>query len=722
MKNKWMTLGNKQIYRKSEFRKLVLLGLLGLSFMLSSCQQEKLPEQSASFNLMLSQTSFAVTQGATETLELELKLERKNLTDEINFSLKGDAATGSFSPAKTTADSTILSLNLKSDLAVGEYALTIKAVGANLEKTAEITLNVKEASSPEQPSQQGAEAYAPGKQGVLKTVTINGQTVTYEEIDGLAIYQGDMILGKVADIEALRQGDFSTLGVSCDGSTWVFFFTRCNRWDGGVVRFSIANDWSSSENNTIMQARIRRAISHWREKTNLRFVETSSGDRIVFQNSGGCSSQVGRIGSDFTDTQDINLSMGCGDGAVIHEIGHAIGIFHEQSRQDRDSFVRINTANIQDDRGNNFDRHVDDARDIGSYDFASIMHYGCTAFSRNGEPTITPVDPSITCDMVGQRAGLSDGDIYTAYTLYPVDFTIEGVAAGSSLPRNNAIDLRLEFAGEAVNPDYIVWTSDRVASYHGTGLSSRIWAPDWPTGEHVITANIIIGGQHLVGRTIRFTLTNVNPVVEILEPSSETGLSFCQGEAIRFRASASDFDTPPSRTLPDSAFSWRVGSSAAFATGSSVSRTFAVGTYTVTVRASDTDGGSSEASVSINVGPCTDTAPTVRITSPAADTSSSDSAFAYDGFDDAKGMWYKDVSLTGIASDAEDGALTGSSLVWTTNQTTLQVARLGTGPNLTARLYSNTCAGVWHEITLSVTDSDGNTRTAIRRIFIWTLC
>jgi len=211
-------------------------------------------------------------------------------------------------------------------------------------------------------------------------------------------------------------------------------------------------------------------------------------------------------------------------------------------------------------------------------------------------------------------------------------------------------------------------------------------------------------------------------VVEIVEPSATTGLSFCKDEAVTFRASASDFDTPPSRTLPDSAFSWRVGSSAAFATGATVSRTFDVGTYTVTVRASDADGGSHEDAVTISVGPCTDTAPSVSITSPATDTSTSDNAFAYDGFDDAKGMWYKDITFVGTASDAEDGTLTGSSLVWTTNQTTLQVARLGTGTNLTTRIYSNECFGTWHEITLTVTDSDGNSRTAIRRIFIWTLC
>lgn len=34
------------------------------------------------------------------------------------------------------------------------------------------------------------------------------------------------------------------------------------------------------------------------------------------------------------------------EGRAIHEIMHALGIFHEQSRSDRDRFVKIHKENI----------------------------------------------------------------------------------------------------------------------------------------------------------------------------------------------------------------------------------------------------------------------------------------------------------------------------------------------------------------------------------------
>ena len=132
--------------------------------------------------------------------------------------------------------------------------------------------------------------------------------------------------------------------------------------------------------------------------------------------------------------------------------------------------------------------------------------------------------------------------------------------------------------------------------------------------------------------------------------------------------------------------------------------------------------GSIKGSASMNVIAASNEAPIVTITTPEEDTDTGNSEFIYDGFDDARGMWYKDVQLSGLANDAEDGSLAGTSLLWSTNRDDLQVAELGTGATLTVRLYSNVCTGTWHDVSLSAADSDANVTTAIRKLFIWTIC
>lgn len=86
---------------------------------------------------------------------------------------------------------------------------------------------------------------------------------------------------------------------------------------------------------------------------------------------------------------------------------------HEQSRGDRDNYVKVFFQNIRAGQEHNFNKYVNN--ELSSYgqpyDYESIMHYGWRDFSANGEATILPANPSIDKLRLGQRNGLSPIDI-----------------------------------------------------------------------------------------------------------------------------------------------------------------------------------------------------------------------------------------------------------------------------------------------------------------------
>lgn len=102
-------------------------------------------------------------------------------------------------------------------------------------------------------------------------------------------------------------------------------------------------------------------------------------------------------------------------GIVQHEINHSLGFYHEHTRSDRDNYVVINWQNISPSMQSNFNK--ENTNNLNTpYDYSSVMHYGNTAFSINGLPTITPIpNPTVA---IGQRVDMSNIDIQRINTLY----------------------------------------------------------------------------------------------------------------------------------------------------------------------------------------------------------------------------------------------------------------------------------------------------------------
>jgi hypothetical protein len=247
--------------------------------------------------------------------------------------------------------------------------------------------------------------------GFIPGITFETKAVQYGVVNGLAMFEGCICLGTVEEMErsagrfgasAADVGEGIAHGVAITGAAY--------RWPNALIPYEVDSGLPN-------QQRVTDAIAHWEANTNMRFVLRTAANASQYPNyvrifrGDGCWSYVGMRGS----RQDLSLADGCEFGATVHELGHAWGLWHEQSREDRDSYITINWQNIEAGREHNFNQHITDGDDIGPYDYGSIMHYGMYAFSKNGLPTIVPKQSGVT---IGQRNGLSAGDIAAVHHIY----------------------------------------------------------------------------------------------------------------------------------------------------------------------------------------------------------------------------------------------------------------------------------------------------------------
>ena len=128
------------------------------------------------------------------------------------------------------------------------------------------------------------EKFNRSKAGPIRTLRRSGQTVIYEIVDGMAIMEGDIILGTANKMQ--QMGTVTPRGVAIDSG-----FLFGTRWPNGAIPYRFKSNLSNT-----MRGRVNSAIAHWEDKTriNLRPARSSDSHVVEFRAGTGCSSAVGR--------------------------------------------------------------------------------------------------------------------------------------------------------------------------------------------------------------------------------------------------------------------------------------------------------------------------------------------------------------------------------------------------------------------------------------------
>ncbi|XP_055349929.1 zinc metalloproteinase nas-15-like [Paramacrobiotus metropolitanus] len=167
---------------------------------------------------------------------------------------------------------------------------------------------------------------------------------------------------------------------------------------------------------------VRASLQTFTGKTGVQFkVRTVEADYLYIGPGIGCQSFTGQHGGQ----QLLSLQMpACKSSGVIHhQLMHAVGFYHEQSRTDRDRYVEINWENIAVENHGQFQKYT--AAEITAfgeeYDYRSLMHFGQYDFALDpGVFTIRPrSNDTNATQAVGQRVSLSAVDVIKIKLAYP---------------------------------------------------------------------------------------------------------------------------------------------------------------------------------------------------------------------------------------------------------------------------------------------------------------
>jgi len=212
-------------------------------------------------------------------------------------------------------------------------------------------------------------------------------------------------------------------------------FYRPNVWPGGIIPYQFDASVTGMSSTLMITA-----MQVWQAVANVQFQPCNpcSGAFVTIRNHPTSNfADIGRLGTQ----QFVNINAWNDRFLMVHELGHTLGLRHEQNRTDRDQYVITYTQNITPGQEGNFAIYTD-ATPYGPYDFDSVMHYGPCFFSRNpmacansgGTVSATiGLQPAYAGTVFGTQSHLTYMDKVIVAQLYPqADWRFVDVNHGSN--------------------------------------------------------------------------------------------------------------------------------------------------------------------------------------------------------------------------------------------------------------------------------------------------